>query len=90
MDYPEEVNEATPYGSEGLSLLLKEVVILSEIWRNYRSGIMRRTIKRRGGKYVYILGKFKCHGLQIIYFVLFKYDTYIYTLERRNKNSSPE
>lgn len=46
MDYPEEVNEGTPYGSEGLSLLPKEVVILSEIWRNYRPGIMSWTINR--------------------------------------------
>lgn len=40
MDYPEEVNEGTPNGSEGPSQLPKEVVILSEIWRNYRSGII--------------------------------------------------
>ena len=46
MDYPEEVNEGTPYGSEGLSLLLEEVVILSKIWRNYRSGIMNWAINR--------------------------------------------
>jgi len=44
MDYPEEVNEGTPYGNEGLSLLPKKVVILSEIWRNYRSGIMNWAI----------------------------------------------
>jgi len=56
MDYPEEVNEGTPYGSEGLSLLLEEVVILSEIWRNYRSGIMSWAINREAESILVLYG----------------------------------
>lgn len=67
MDYPEEVNEGTPYGSEELSLLPKKVVILSEIWRNYWLGNYELGDRRAESTFVHWADLNVMEGLNILF-----------------------